>query len=62
MHGRALEIVLGSTALSTVFGVPIGLAVADMSSWRGAFIFAALAVAAAAGIAASCPASRHRRS
>ncbi|HEY7483367.1 MAG TPA: MFS transporter [Streptosporangiaceae bacterium] len=56
-RGRALAIVLGGTSLSTVLGVPLGLYVAELTSWRGAFLFvAALAVLAAIGIAALLPA------
>jgi predicted MFS family arabinose efflux permease len=55
-RGRALAIVLGGTSLSTVLGVPIGLSVADLTSWRGAFWFvAAVAAVAAAGIARLLP-------
>jgi DHA1 family inner membrane transport protein len=57
LRGRALGIVLGGTALATVFGVPIGLAVAELGSWRGAFLFvSALSVVAAVAIAALLPA------
>jgi MFS transporter, DHA1 family, inner membrane transport protein len=52
MRGRGLAIVLGGTALSTVVGVPVGLYVADLTGWRGAFLFvSALSVVAAIGIA-----------
>lgn len=51
MRGRALAIVLGGTALATVFGVPLGLYIAEFTSWRGAFLFvAALSVVAATAI------------
>jgi predicted MFS family arabinose efflux permease len=55
-RGRALAIVLGGTSLSTVFGVPIGLYVADLTSWRGAFLLVSvLSVVAAIGIAILLP-------
>lgn len=56
MRGRALAIVLGGTALSTVLGVPIGLTVGGLAGWRGGFVFVAvLAVAAAIAVAALLP-------
>jgi MFS transporter, DHA1 family, inner membrane transport protein len=55
-RGRALAIVIGGTALSTVLGVPIGLYVAELTSWRGAFLFVSgLSVVAAIGLAALLP-------
>lgn len=55
-RGRALALVLGGTSFATVAGVPLGLLVAGVTSWRGAFGFvAALSVAAAAGIALLLP-------
>jgi MFS transporter, DHA1 family, inner membrane transport protein len=56
MRGRALGIVLGGTAVATVFGVPIGLYVAELTSWRGAFLFVAvLSLVAATAIAVLLP-------
>jgi MFS transporter, DHA1 family, inner membrane transport protein len=57
MRGRVLAIVLGGTALSTVFGVPIGLYLAELIGWRGAFLFVStLALVAAVGVAIRLPA------
>lgn len=55
-RGRALGVVLAGTALSTVFGVPIGLEAARLTNWRGAFLFVAvLAAVAAVAIAGLLP-------
>ncbi len=40
-RGRAMGIVMTSFSLSTVAGVPLGLAIAGYSSWRWTFVFVA---------------------
>lgn len=53
-RGRALAIVMGGISVATLAGVPIGVWIAHLSSWRVAFVFvAALAVLATIGIALS---------
>lgn len=55
-RGRALAVVLGGTSLSTVLGVPIGLYISEVTSWRGAFLFvAALSLLSATSIAILLP-------
>ncbi|TNC24160.1 MFS transporter [Amycolatopsis alkalitolerans] len=57
-RGRALAIVMGGISVATLAGVPIGVWIAHLWSWRTAFVFvAALAVVATAGIALSVTAS-----
>jgi predicted MFS family arabinose efflux permease len=54
--GRALAIVLGGTSVATLAGVPVGVWIAGLSSWRMAFLFVAgLALIAAFGIAITVP-------
>lgn len=51
-RGRAISIVTGGLTVSIVVGVPLGVLIGNLSSWRGALWFvAALAAAAAAAIA-----------
>jgi predicted MFS family arabinose efflux permease len=51
-RGRALAIVLGGTSLATLAGVPAGIWISHLASWRAAFLLvAALAVIACGGIA-----------
>lgn len=51
-RGRALAIVMGGISIATLAGVPIGIWLASLWTWRSAFVFvAALAVLATAGIA-----------
>ena len=53
-RGRAISIVTGGLTVSIVVGVPLGVVIGDLSSWRGALWFvAALAAAAAVAIAAN---------
>ncbi|HEX3778399.1 MAG TPA: MFS transporter [Pseudonocardiaceae bacterium] len=55
-RGRALAVVLGGTSVATLAGVPIGIWIAHLSSWRGAFLFVALlAVIAAIGVVLTVP-------
>ncbi|HJQ46778.1 MAG TPA: MFS transporter [Amycolatopsis sp.] len=50
-RGRALAIITGGVSIATVAGVPIGVWVTRLSSWRLAFVFVAgVAVIATAGI------------
>ncbi len=50
-RGRALAIVLGGTSLAVLAGVPTGIWISHLASWRAAFLFiAALAVVAFCGI------------
>ena len=50
--GRALSLVLAGLACGTVFGVPLGLVVAQHTSWRWTFWFiAAVGLVAAGGVA-----------
>ena len=51
-RGRALAIVLGGTSVAALAGVPIGIWVGHLASWRASFLFVAgLAVIAVIGIA-----------
>lgn len=50
--GRALSMVLGGLACGTVFGVPLGLLIADQTSWRLTFAFiAGIGALAVVGVA-----------
>jgi predicted MFS family arabinose efflux permease len=50
-RGRALAIILGGTSLATLAGVPVGIWISHLTSWRASFLFVAgLAVIACAGI------------
>lgn len=56
-RGRALAVVLGGISLATVAGVPIGVWISGLTSWRLAFVFVAgLTLLAALGIARTVPA------
>lgn len=56
-RGRALAIVLGGISIATVAGVPIGVWVSGLSSWRMAFVFVAvMALVATVGVAMTVPA------
>lgn len=56
-RGRALAIVLGGISIATVAGVPIGVWVSGLSSWRMAFVFVAvMALLATVGVALTVPA------
>ncbi|WP_326836033.1 MFS transporter [Amycolatopsis rhabdoformis] len=51
-RGRALALVMGGISIATLAGVPIGIWLAHLWTWRSAFVFvAALAVLATVGIA-----------
>lgn len=41
-RGRAISIVTGGLTVSLVLGVPIGVLIGELSSWRAAFIFVAV--------------------
>lgn len=50
-RGRALGVVMGAFSIASIFGVPVGLELAHLGSWRTPFIgVGALALIAAAGI------------
>ncbi len=48
-RGRATGLVFGGLTLALVTGVPLGTLLADLTSWRGTFVFIALLALAAAG-------------
>ncbi|MBU9477695.1 MFS transporter [Burkholderia multivorans] len=55
-RGRALSIILGGLASATVFGVPLGLMLAQRFGWRSTLaVVATLALVAAVGVAFRLP-------
>jgi MFS transporter, DHA1 family, inner membrane transport protein len=60
-RGRALALVYVGLSLATVFGVPIGTAVASVGSWRSTFVFvAAVGAIATLGVARFLPEAPRR--
>ena len=56
-RGRALAVILGGISIATVAGVPLGVWVAGLSSWRMAFVaVAAVALITTVGVALTVPA------
>ncbi|MEU8897172.1 MFS transporter [Nocardia sp. NPDC048505] len=56
-RGRALAVILGGISIATVAGVPLGIWVAGLSSWRMAFVaVAVVASITAVGVAWTVPA------
>lgn len=56
-RGRALAMILGGISIATLAGVPLGVWITNLSSWRMAFVFVAvLAVIATIGVALTVPA------
>ncbi|WP_236796154.1 MFS transporter [Amycolatopsis sp. GM8] len=56
-RGRALAMIMGGISIATLAGVPLGVWITSLSSWRMAFVFvAAVAVVATIGVALSVPA------
>jgi predicted MFS family arabinose efflux permease len=55
-RGRALGIIMGGISIATLAGVPLGVWITSLSSWRMAFVFVAVvAVVATVGIALTVP-------
>ncbi|MFD6395899.1 MFS transporter [Nocardia sp. NPDC060249] len=56
-RGRALAVILGGISIATVAGVPLGVWVAGLSSWRMAFVaVAVVALITTVGVALTVPA------
>lgn len=56
LRGRALAVILGGLTIGTVFGVPVGTAIGQHTSWRGSLVFvAAVGAVALLGVLAVLP-------